>query len=137
MNHENRKKNRLPNQSATGNAVFSLTGITTCLYLASAILIFGFPSMVELSIGLKFHHQIMGIILFACTGGHVIAAIFIKKREYNLGSVILIIVSIMGFLLGGGFLVGALFGFIAASIGLICDSLEQKLYERSQEREKK
>jgi len=137
MSDENTSKGRLPDQSATGNAVFALTAITSFLYLGSGILIFGLPTMVEISFGLKFHNIAMGILNFACAGGQVFSAIFMKRRDYYIGSAILLGITVIGFIIGGGFLVAPLFGIIAAMIGFITDPLEQKLYERSLELEKK
>ena len=130
MSIQSSNNDRLPEQSATGNAVFTLTAISLALYITAGVLLLGFPTMVDLSFGLQFNNIWMGILNFVCVGGHVISAIYMKRRQYYIGSTLLIIISILGFIIGGGLLVGPLWGVIAASIGFICDPLERKLYER-------
>ena len=130
MSDKSSKKGRVPYQSATGNAVFTLTAIVIFLYIGSGILIFAFPAMVEISVGLKFNNLFMGIMNFGCAGGQTVSAIYIKKRKYYMGSTLLLLITIIGSVIGGGFLIAPLFGVIGALIGFICDPLEQKLYER-------
>ncbi|MHA1784222.1 MAG: hypothetical protein ACTSVY_03925 [Candidatus Helarchaeota archaeon] len=127
------EKKRLLEQSATGKSVFMFTNLTSVFYFLALALILPFPNMVNLTFTFKLNNILLAIFNLICGIGLVSSTIFIKKRQYYLGSSLILGFSIFGFVIGGGFLVAPLWGFANALIGFITGPLETKLYERKME----
>ncbi|NHI93544.1 MAG: hypothetical protein EAX96_13740 [Candidatus Lokiarchaeota archaeon] len=136
MGEKIEKKLRLPEQSATGNAVFIFTIITSLFYIVAGAFIIALPEMAQVSFTFQFNNIAMGALNFICAAGLICSGIPIKKRKYILGSSCILGVTIFGFVIGGGFLVAPLWGISSAMIGYITDPLEAKLYERKMAQEK-
>ncbi|MHA1796909.1 MAG: hypothetical protein ACTSVY_00555 [Candidatus Helarchaeota archaeon] len=136
MSNDSNNTKRLPVQSATGNAVFIFTNLTSIFYIIAGTFIIALPEMAGVSFTFQFNNVVMGALNFACAAGLILSTIPIKKRKYYVGSSCILIVTIMGFIIGGGFLVGPLWGISSAMIGYITDPLEGKLYQRKIAQEK-
>lgn len=130
------EKSRLPEQSATGNAVFVFTIITSLFYIFAGVFIIALPDMSQISFTFQFNNVAMGILNLVCAAGLIISSVPIKRRQYMLGSSCILGVTIFGFIIGGGFLVAPLWGISSAMIGYITDPLEGKLYRRKMGQEK-
>lgn len=130
------EKLRLPEQSATGNAVFIFTLITTIFYIIAGIFIIALPDMAKVSFTVQYNNILMGTFNIICAAGLIVSSIPIKKRQYMLGSSCILGVTVFGFIIGGGFLVAPLWGISSAMIGYITDPLEARLYRRKMGQEK-
>lgn len=127
---EKKVRQRLEEQSATGKAVFTFSILVSIFYFVQGGVLIPFPDMAASSFAFQFNHIIMGILNFICGAGLILSAIPIHNRQYYSGSACILGVSILGFIIGGGFLVSPLWGLSAAMIGFITNPLEYKLFER-------
>ena len=130
---EKKERQRLEEQSATGKSVFTFSILVSVFYFVQGGVLIPFPDMAASSFALQFNHIIMGLLNFACGVGLILSAIPIHNRQYYIGSACILGVSIIGFIIGGGFLVSPLWGLAAAMIGFITNPLEYKLFERKME----
>ncbi|NVM54403.1 MAG: hypothetical protein HWN66_11930 [Candidatus Helarchaeota archaeon] len=74
---------------------------------------------------------IAGVISMVCAGICIYSGALIVMRKYIMGGMILMGISMVSILVGGGFYITVLWGSSGGLIALVCPSLEEKIKEQS------
>ena len=70
---------------------------------------------------------ISGVISMVCAGVCMFGGALVIMRNYIKGGLVMIIISIVSVLVGGGFYITVLWGASGGLIALVCPSLEEKI----------
>lgn len=73
-----------------------------------------------------------GIISFVCAGICIYSGVLITIRKYIIGGMIMISISMVSIIVGGGFYITVLWGASGGLIALVCPSLEEKIKSSSE-----
>jgi hypothetical protein len=72
-----------------------------------------------------------GIISFICAGICMYSGVLIIIRKYIPGGLLMMAISMVSIIVGGGFYITVLWGASGGLIALVCPSLEEKIKEQS------
>ena len=67
------------------------------------------------------------ILNFIFAAFEILGGIFVYSRKYRSGGTIIVVISLLSIIVGGGFWVGTLWGVAAGSIAFLCPNLEAKI----------
>ncbi|MHA1145749.1 MAG: hypothetical protein ACTSRW_13500 [Candidatus Helarchaeota archaeon] len=67
------------------------------------------------------------ILNFIFAGVEMVGGFFVYTRKYRLGGSLILIISLVSIIVGGGFWVGTLWGVAAGAIAFLCPNLESRI----------
>ncbi len=72
-----------------------------------------------------------GIISLVCAGICMWSGVLVIMRKYTMGGLVMITISMVSIIVGGGFYITVLWGASGGLISLVCPSLEAKIKEET------